>query len=294
MPSVTELSPRKWEHPPQRRGWSWQDWAILGDNPSAQTSLVTTGAPIQETHPALGMEKLTRAYEAAGWYHLSRKPGKLFDWIAQIVSKPSRTGLGGGASIYYEHVPPSSKYLLWKSLVLTHNRPSDFCRGRLQSACPWVAAVRAGSVLGPTTCRGVSGTSQLTGGKNHKGTLVLKAHQHQPRPSCRVPIQNTCCSETGLIAFARRCWRRTWWWPGQLGCKMLWEGRRPSKNPPVRRREAWRYPGSTAADGRSPAVVKGVRISPSVDILLTPGQALRDAEFSDYLVYNWHSLAYFL
>lgn len=94
MPSVTELSLRKWEHPPQRRGWSWQDWAILGDNPSAQTSLVTTGAPIQETHPALGMEKLTRAYEAAGWYHLSRKPGKLFDWIAQIISKPSRTGWG--------------------------------------------------------------------------------------------------------------------------------------------------------------------------------------------------------
>lgn len=66
MHPVTKLSLRKGEHPPQRRGWSWQDWAFLGDNPLAQTSLVTTGAPIQGTHPALGMEKLMRAYEAAG------------------------------------------------------------------------------------------------------------------------------------------------------------------------------------------------------------------------------------
>lgn len=124
--------------------------------------------------------------------------------------------------------------------------------------------------------------------------LVLKAHQHQPQPSCRVPIQNTCCSEIGLITFARRCWRWTWWWLGQLGCEMPWEGRAPSKNPPVRRREAWRYPGSTAADGKSPAVVKGVRISPSMYILLTLGQILRDAEFSDYLVYNLHAVTYFL
>ena len=101
MHPVAELSLRKWEHPPQRRGWSWQDWAFLGDNPSAQTSLVTTGAPIQGTHPALGMEKLMRLYEAAGWYHLSRKPGRLFYLITQIVSKPSQTGCG------------VCEYLLW-------------------------------------------------------------------------------------------------------------------------------------------------------------------------------------
>lgn len=40
------------------------------------------------------------------------------------------------------------------------------------------------------------------------------------------------------------------------------------------------YLVSTAADGKSPAVVKGVRISPSVCILLTLRQPLRDAELS--------------
>lgn len=41
------------------------------------------------------------------------------------------------------------------------------------------------------------------------------------------------------------------------------------------------------------AVVKGVRTSLSVYILLTLGQTLRDAEFSDYLVYNLHSITFF-
>lgn len=101
MHPVTELSLRKWEYLPQHRGWSWQDWAFLGHNPSAQSSLVITGAPIQETHPVLGMEKLMRVYKAVGWYHLSRKPGKLFYLITQIISKPSQTGCG------------VCEYLLW-------------------------------------------------------------------------------------------------------------------------------------------------------------------------------------
>lgn len=112
--------------------------------------------------------------------------------------------------------------------------------------------------------------------------LVLKAHQHQPRHSCHVPIQNTCCIEIGLIALTRRCWRWTWWWLGQLRREMLWE--RTSKNPPLGRREAWWYPGSAAADGKSPAVVKQVRISPTVYILLTLGQILRDTKF----LIIWH------
>lgn len=101
MHPVTELSLRKWEYPLQHGGWSWQDWAFFWHKPSAQTSLVITGAPIQETHPMLGMEKLMRVYKAAGWYHLSRKPGKLFYLITQIISKPSQTGCG------------VCEYLLW-------------------------------------------------------------------------------------------------------------------------------------------------------------------------------------
>lgn len=72
----------------------------------------------------------------------------------------------GCANTYYEHVPQSSKYLLWKSLVLTLNRPCDFCQGRLQSACQWVAVVHSSSVLGLKMCCGASGTSQLTGGED--------------------------------------------------------------------------------------------------------------------------------
>lgn len=195
-------------------------------------------------------------------------------------------------SIYYEHVPQSSKYLLWKSLVLTHNRPFDFCQGWLQSACQWVAVVHTSIVLGLKMGR-VSGTSRLTGGKNTKAFYFSKLISINHGINHRVPIQNTRCSETGLIVFAKHCWRWTWWWLRQLGHEMLWEGRTPSKNPPVRQREAWRSPGSAAADGKSPAVVKGVRISLCVYILLTLGQILRDTECSDYLVYNLHPVTYF-
>lgn len=50
--------------------------------------------------------------------------------------------------------------------MLTLNRPCDFCQGRLQSACQWVAVVHSSSVLGLKMCCGASGTSRLTGGED--------------------------------------------------------------------------------------------------------------------------------
>lgn len=134
-----------------------------------RTSLVITCASIQETHPVLGMEKLMWVYKAVGWYHLSRKPGKLFYLITQIISKLSQT-----VNIYYEHVPQSSKYLLWKNLVLTYNKPPDFCQGWLQSAGQWVAVVHTSSVLGLKMCHGASGTSWLNGGEDAQACCFSK------------------------------------------------------------------------------------------------------------------------
>lgn len=173
MHPVTELSLKKWEHPPQCRGWSWQDWAFLGDIPPAQMSFVTTGALIQETHPALGMEKLMWVYEAAGWYNLSRKPGRLLYLIIQIISKPSQAGCG------------VCEYLLWvcasilkisslKKRGANAQQTFWFLSGRLQSAGQWIAVVHTGSLLGLKMCRGVSGMSRLTGGENKKACWFSK------------------------------------------------------------------------------------------------------------------------
>lgn len=140
----------------------------------------------------------------------------------------------GCASIYYEHVPQSSKYLLWNSLVLTHNRPFDFCQGWLQSACQWVAVVHTGSMLGLEMCRGVNGTSQLTGGENTKACWFSKliSINYGPVVVSRFKTHAAVKQDSShLQGVAWRTWRRTWRWLGQLGRKMLWEGRTPSKNP---------------------------------------------------------------
>lgn len=121
-------------------------------------------------------------------------------------------------------------------------------------------------------CHGASSTFQLNGGEDTQAWLVLKAHQHQAQPSCCVPIQNTCCSKIRLITFARHYWRWTWWWLGHPGHEMLREGTTPSKKSVSQAERGWWYLVSTAADGKSPAVIKGVRISPSMYILLTLGQ----------------------
>lgn len=143
-----------------------------------RTSLVITCALIQETHPVLGMEKLMWVYKAEGWYHLRRKPGKLF---YLITPKPLRLHVGC-VNIYYENVPQSSKYLLWKNLVLTYNKRSDFCQGQLQSACQWVAVVHTSSVFGLKMCHGTSGTSRLTGGEDTQAIWFSKliSIKHSP------------------------------------------------------------------------------------------------------------------
>lgn len=137
-------------------------WGIFRDNPSIPTSLVTTSDT-----PVLGMEKLTWVHWAVGWYHLSRKPEGPLYLMVLIVSKPFWTGCGC-VSIYYEHVPRSSKYLLWTCLVLTHTRPFDFCQQGLQSACQRVAVMHISSELWLKMCLRVSCAPWLAGSENMK------------------------------------------------------------------------------------------------------------------------------
>lgn len=96
------------------------------------------------------------------------------------------------------------------------------------------------AVLSLEMCCGAGGTSWLTGGEDKQARWFSKLISIK-----HAPIQNTCYSEIGLITFARHCWRWTWWWLGQPGDEMLWEGRTPSKNLPIKQMRGWWYLVST-------------------------------------------------
>lgn len=139
-------------------------WGILRDNPSIPPSLVTTSS---------GEWKSWHGILSIGWYHLSRKPEGPLYLMMLIVSKPFWAGCGC-VSIYYEHVPRSSKYLLWTSLVLTHTRPFDFCQGGLRSTCQRIAVMHISSELWLKMCLGVSCAPWLAGSENMKAFWLSK------------------------------------------------------------------------------------------------------------------------
>lgn len=172
----------------------------------------------------------------------------------QIVSKPFWTGRGC-ASIYYERVPRSSKYLLWKSLVLTHNRPFDFCQGGLQSACQRVAVVHTGSKFWLKMCLRVSCTPQLAGSENTKAFWFSKLISINRGPAAAAQFETHAAPKQGSLHLqgvaegkpdARRCRK------GDLLKKCCLSGRG---------RLGW-YPGSATADGKLLLSSKGSGFRP--------------------------------
>lgn len=251
-----------------------------------RTSLVITGAPTQETHPVLGMEKLMRVYKAVAWYNLSRKPGKLFHLTTRIISKPSQNGCGvceyllracaSALKISLKKPGADTQQTWFLSRMLTECLSVGSCGEHQQ--CAWI-----GNVLW-------SWQHILANWRwRHTGTLVLKAHQHQACPNSKHMLQWnwTHCICKALL---------------EMNLMMAWAAWRWDA---MGREDSFQKSANQAEEGlvisclhcsrwQKPCCQKGVRISPSVYILLTLGQTLRDTLTCIQLPSVFNSLHYFL
>lgn len=129
-------------------------------------------------------------------------------------------------------------------------------------------------------CRGASSTSRLTGGEDTQARcfskLISIKHSQAAVFNSKHMLQWnwTHCICMALLEVNLRVAGASWTWDA-LGMENSFQKSASQAE------GGWWYLVSIAADGKSPAAVKGVRISPSVHILLTLGQTLRDAELWD-------------